>query len=53
MKIEQVLSPSVFFLIRIRVSDGHFYCVHMIRFSEPTKIGPLKSDRVNRPLNQF
>ena len=29
---------------------GHFYCVHMIRFSEPTKIGSLKLDCVNEPL---
>ena len=27
--------------------EGHFQCVHMIRFSQPTKIGSLKTDRVN------
>ena len=36
--------------LRIRVSEGHFRCVHTIRFSEPTKIGSLKTDRVNGPL---
>ena len=33
----------------IRVMEGHFQCVHMIHFSEATKIGSLKMDRVNRP----
>ena len=37
MKIELVLFPSVFSKLRIRVSEGHFQCVHTIRFSEPTK----------------
>ena len=27
--------------------EGHFYVVLTIRFSEPTKTGSLKSDRVN------
>ena len=49
MKIEHVLFPSVFPNLPIRVSDGHFYCVHTIRFSEPTKVGSLKSDRMNEP----
>ena len=40
MKIEHVLFPSVFFSkLRIRVSEGHFQCVHTIQLSEPTKIG--------------
>ena len=44
MKIEHVLFPSVFFSkLRIRVSEGHVQCVHTIRFSEPTKIGSLKT----------
>ena len=38
MKIEHVLFPSVFSNVRIRVSEGHFQCVHTIRFLEPTKI---------------
>ena len=49
-KIEHVLFPSVFSKLRIRVSEGHFQCVHTIQFSEPTKIGSLKTDRVNGPL---
>ena len=28
IKIENVLFPSVFSKLRIRVSEGHFYCVH-------------------------
>ena len=47
MKIEHVLFPSVFSTLRIRVSEGHFQCVRTIRFSESTKIGSLKTDRVN------
>ena len=43
-------SVHPFFKLRIRVSEGHFQCVHTIQFSEPTKIGSLKSDRVNGPL---
>ena len=42
MKIEHVLFPFVFSNLRIHLSKGHFECVHTIRFSEPTKIGPLK-----------
>ena len=38
-KIEHVLFPSVFPKLRIRVSEGHIFCTHKIRFSEPTKIG--------------
>ena len=58
MKIEHVLFPSVFSKLRIRLMEGNFQCVHTIHFSEPTKIGSLKTDRVNRPLesdcvNQF
>ena len=49
MKIEHVLFSSVFSKLRIRVLEGHFQCVDMIRFSEPTKIGSLKTDRVNGP----
>ena len=49
MKIEHVLFPSVFSKLRICLMEGHFKCVHKIRFSEPTKIGTLKTDRVNRP----
>ena len=29
--------------------EGHFYCVYTIRFSEPTKVGSLKLDCVDRP----
>ena len=50
MKIEHVLFPFVFSNLRIRVLEGHFHCVHTIRFPEPTKIGSLKTDRVNGPL---
>ena len=48
-KIEHVLFLSVFSKLRIRVSEGHFHCVHMIRFSEPTKIGSSKTDSVKGP----
>ena len=34
------------------MSEGHFQCVHTIRFSEPTKIGSLETDRVNGPLER-
>ena len=51
MKIEHVQCPSLFSDLRISVSEGHFQCVHMIRFSEPTNIGSLKTDRVNGPLS--
>ena len=44
MKIEHVLLPSVFSKLWIRVMECHFQCVHTIRFSEPTKIGSLKTD---------
>ena len=53
MKIEHVPFPSIFSKLRIRVSKGHFQCVHTIRFSEPTKIGSLKTDRVNGPLKSL
>ena len=53
MKIEHVLFPSIFWNLRIRVSEGHFHCVHTIRFSKPTKIGFLKTDRVNGPLDHL
>ena len=46
MTIEHVLFPSTFSKLRICVSEGHFYPVHTIRFSEPTKIGFLKLDSV-------
>ena len=36
--------------ISIRVFKITDLCVHTIRFSEPTKIGSLKTDRVNEPL---
>ena len=49
VKTEHVLFLSVFSKLRIRVSEGHFHCVHTVRFSEPTKIGSLKTDRVNGP----
>ena len=53
MKIEHVLFPSVFFSkLRIRVLEGHFQCVYTIQFSEPTKIGSLKTDRVNGPYSE-
>ena len=51
MKMEHVLFSSVFSKLRIRVSEDHFQCVHTIRFSEPTKIRSLKTDRVNGPLD--
>ena len=47
MKIEHVLFHPFFSKLRIRVSEGRFQCVHTIRFSKPTKIGSLKTDRVN------
>ena len=50
MKTEHVLSIR-FSNLRIRVSEGHFQCVHTVRFSEPTKIGSLITDRVNGPLD--
>ena len=46
MKIEHVLFPFVFF----KITEGDFQHVHTIRFSESTKIGSLKTDRVNGPL---
>ena len=49
MKVEHVVLPSVFSKLQIHVSEGHFQCVHTTRFSEPTKIGSLKMDRVNGP----
>ena len=49
MKIELVLFPSVYSNLQIRVLEGHFQCVHTIRFSEPTKIGSLKTGRVDGP----
>ena len=49
MKIEHVLFPSVFSKLG-SVSEGHFQCVHTIRFSEPTKIGSVRTDCVNGPL---
>ena len=51
MKIEHVLFPSVFSKLRIRVSEGHFYCVHMIRCSELTKIGSC--ERALRILENY
>ena len=48
LKIEHVLFPSVFAKLRIRMSEGHFQCVHAIRFSEPTKIGSLKNGTCER-----
>ena len=51
MKIEHVLFPFTFSKVRIRVSESQFCCVHVIRFSEPTKIGSLKSDCVNGSLH--
>ena len=50
METEHVLFPSLYSELRICVSEGHFQCVHKIRFSKPTKIGSLKTDRVNGPL---
>ena len=49
MKVEHVLFPSLFWNLRIRLSEGQFQCVHTIRFLEPTKIRSLKTDRVNGP----
>ena len=53
MKIEHALFPSVFLKSRIRVLEGHFQCVHTIQFSEPTKMGSLKTDRMNGPQHVF
>ena len=53
LKIAHVLFQSVFSKLRIRVSEGHFQCVHTIRIAEPTKIGSLKTDRVNGPSGSF
>ena len=50
IKIKHVLFPSVFSKLRIRVSEGDFQYVHTIRFSEPTKLGSLKTCRVNGPF---
>ena len=50
MKIEHVLFPSAFSKFFM---EGHFWCVHTIRFSEPTKIISLKTDRVNGPYRFF
>ena len=50
MKIEHVVFPSVFSNSRIRVSEGHFQCVHTIQFSKSTKIGSFETDGVNGPL---
>ena len=48
MKIEHVLFPFVFFFkITHGMLEGHFQCIHTIRFSEPTKIRSLKTDCVN------
>ena len=52
MKIEHVLFPSVVFKLRICVSKGHSQCVHTISVLEPIKIGSLKTDRVNGPLER-
>ena len=49
MKIEHVLFPSVFSKLGIRLMERHFLCVHTIRFSEPTEMGSLNTDRVNGP----
>ena len=35
------------------MSEGDFYCVHTIQFSEPTKIRSLKSNRVNGHLRKL
>ena len=51
MEIEHVLFPSFFFKLWIRLMEGHFQYVHTISFSEPTKIGFLKTDLLNGPLD--
>ena len=53
MKLEHVLFPSVFSKLRICMSEGHFQRVHTILFTEPTKVGSLKMDRVNGSLGEF
>ena len=50
MKTEKVLFPYVFSKLQIYVTEDHFYYVHMIRLWKPPKIGSLKLDRANRPL---
>ena len=35
------------------MSKGHFQCVQTIRVSEPTRIGSVKMDHVNGPLEGF
>ena len=57
MKIEHVLFPSVFFKITdscvgrsfSMCSQDPIFGTNKNRFSEPTKIGFLKTDRVNGP----
>ena len=51
MEIDHVLFPSDFFKLQIRLMEGHFQYVHTISFSEPTNIGSLKTDLLNRPLD--
>ena len=40
-----------FFKITDPCVDNHFQCVHTTRFSEPTKVESLETNRVNGPLN--
>ena len=49
MKIEHVLFYPFFRLTDPCVGRSFSFPVHMIRFSEPTKIGSLKTDHVNGP----
>ena len=53
MEIEHVLFPSIYSELQIRVSEGHFQCVHTIPLSKPTIIGSLRTDRVNWPLQDI
>ena len=47
MKIECIFYFHPFFSkLPTHVSEDHFHSVHTIRFSEPTKSGSLKTDRV-------
>ena len=51
MKISMFYFHPFFSELGIRVLEGHFQGVHTIRFSEPTKVGCLKTDRVNGPID--
>ena len=45
------ISIRFFFKLRIQLMEGHFSYVHIISFLEPTKIGSLKMNLLNRSLD--